>query len=109
MFFEQQYLAEIRAAALSRYFAATALVVSCLGLLGLAVFAGKRRFKEIGIRKVLGATDIELMIILSRDFLRPVAVSLFISLPLAYIVSTQWLSSFAYRIELHGGILLWVA
>lgn len=70
------------------------------GLFGLATFAAEKRFKEIGIRKVLGARAVQLMYMLSRDFMKPVFVSILISLPLAYLICVKWLASYAYLIEL---------
>lgn len=98
--FQQQYLTETRMAMLSRYFAMLAIIISCLGLYGLAVFAVEKRIKEVGIRKVLGATTIHLMCLLSLDFVKLVLIAVLISLPIAYLCCTNWLSSFAYRIEL---------
>ena len=98
--FQKQYLSETRMAVLSKYFAVLAVVISCLGLFGLARFAAEKRFKEIGIRKVLGARAVQLMYMLSRDFMKPVFVSILISLPLAYLICVNWLASYAYRIEL---------
>jgi len=98
--FQMQYLSESRMAVLSRYFAILAILISCLGLFGLATFAAEKRFKEIGIRKVLGASDLNLMYVLSGDFIRPVLISILISLPVAYLLCVTWLSSFVYRIDL---------
>ncbi|MHA4893273.1 ABC transporter permease [Pedobacter sp. PWIIR3] len=98
--FQRQYQSEIRMAVLSKYFAFLAIIISCLGLFGLTTFAAERRFKEIGVRKVLGATAGQLMYLLSRDFIKPVILSLWISLPVAYVLCMNWLSTFAYRIDL---------
>jgi putative ABC transport system permease protein len=99
--FQQQYKSDIRMAVLSKYFAFLAIVISCLGLFGLAAFAAEKRFKEIGIRKILGATALHLMYTLSRDFIKPVLISILVSFPIAYVLCRNWLSSFAYRIDLH--------
>lgn len=109
--FQQQYIAETRMSQISKYFAMIAIVISSLGLFGLVSFAAEKRFKEIGIRKVLGATVGELMFMLSRDFMKPVIISVFISMPIAYVVCTNWLANYAYRITLDwwlfavGGLL----
>eukprot|EP01133_Synstelium_polycarpum_P003002 gene3002-3450_t len=98
--FQAQYIAENRVSALSRYFAILAIVISCLGLFGLAAFTAERRVKEVGIRKVLGATEMNILYLLSKDFTRPVLIAIVIALPISYIASRDWLSTFAYRIDL---------
>lgn len=98
--FQAQYLAESRVAVLSRYFSALAVIISCLGLFGLATFTAERRLKEIGIRKVLGASEMSIVMILSKDFTKPVIGAILIALPLSYIMTKYWLNTFAYRIEL---------
>lgn len=98
--FQALYVAENKVAVLSRYFAALAIIISCLGLFGLAAFTAERRLKEIGIRKVLGASQLNVIYALSRDFSRPVIVAILIALPLSYIMTKYWLDSFAYRIDL---------
>lgn len=98
--FQDQYVAERRVAVLSRYFSALAVIISCLGLFGLATFTAERRLKEIGIRKVLGASEASLIMILSKDFTKPVIAAILIALPMSYIMTQYWLNTFAYRIEL---------
>lgn len=98
--FQAQYIAESRVAVLSRYFAIIAVLISCLGLFGLATFTAERRLKEIGIRKVLGASGFNLIYTLSKDFTRPVISAILIALPISYVLVRYWLNSFAYRIEL---------
>lgn len=98
--FQAQYVAENRVAVLSRYFAILAVVISCLGLFGLASFTAEKRFKEIGIRKILGATELNVMYILSRDFIKPVLLAIFIALPLGYMFGRNWLGGYAYSIDL---------
>lgn len=98
--FQQQYFAENRVSLLSRYFAALAIVISCLGLFGLASFTAERKLKEIGIRKVLGASEMGIIYSLSKDFIKPVLIAIVIALPLSYILTKQWLDTFAYRIDL---------
>ena len=100
------YAAEQRVASLSKYFAAIAILISCLGLLGLAAFTADRKKKEIGIRKVLGASAGNIMVLLTRDFTRLVLVSLLIGLPVSYFVISSWLNRFAYRIELNPWFFL---
>jgi len=98
--FQAQYIAENRVAVLSRYFAILAVVISCLGLFGLASFTAEKRFKEIGIRKILGATELNVMYILSKDFIKPVLLAIFIALPLGYMFGRNWLGGYAYSIDL---------
>ena len=94
------YAAERRVSILSKYFAGLAILISCLGLFGLAAFTAERRSKEIGIRKVMGSTDFEIIRLLSADYTKMVLSAIFISLPISYIMAKRWLSSFAFRIEL---------
>ncbi|WP_214071096.1 ABC transporter permease [Mucilaginibacter sp. dw_454] len=77
-----------------------AVLISCLGLLGLAAFTAKQRVKEIGIRKVLGATAANIALLLTKDFLRPVILSILVASPLAYYFMYRWLEGFAYRINI---------
>ena len=77
-----------------------AIIIACLGLFGMALFLINTRIKEIGIRKVLGAGETTIAAMLSRGFLKPVAISLLISLPLAWYVVSTWLEDFAYRVTL---------
>jgi ABC-type antimicrobial peptide transport system permease subunit len=98
--FQAQYVAEQRVALLSKYFAGIAIIISCLGLFGLAAFTAERRRKEIGIRKVLGSSDFGIVYLLSSDFTKLVLAAIVIALPVAYIIAKYWLDSFAYRINL---------
>ena len=95
------YAAERRVASLSGYFAGFAILISCLGLFGLATFTTERKKKEIGIRKVLGASVMQIIVLLTKDFSKLVLVSLLIGLPLAYAVAANWLSDFAYKIHIN--------
>ncbi len=98
--FQKQYAAEQRVATLSKYFAGFAILISCLGLFGLAAFTAERRLKEIGIRKALGSSVTNIIILLTGDFTRLVFVSIVIALPVSYLLVSIWLDRFAYRIEL---------
>jgi len=100
------YASERRVEVLSRYFASLAIIISCLGLFGLAAFTAQRRQKEIGIRKVVGATVSNVVFMLSKDFLRLVLVAVFVAFPIAWWLSSQWLNSFAYRIHIGTDIFL---
>ncbi len=98
--YQKMYTSENRIASLSNYFAGIAIIVSCLGLFGLAMFTTERRKKEIGIRKVLGASVLGIVRILTSDFTKTVVIAILISLPLSYWVAKNWLMSFAYAIGL---------
>ncbi|MFM9947320.1 MAG: ABC transporter permease [Saprospiraceae bacterium] len=98
--YQALYLSEQRISKLSRYFAGLAVLISCLGLFGLAAFTAEQRTKEIGIRKVLGASVASVVGLLSKEFLKLVFIALAIATPLAWFFMQKWLSGFAYRIEL---------
>lgn len=98
--YQQLYDSENKVAVLSKYFAAIAIIISCLGLFGLVSFNAHRRQKEIGIRKVLGATEAGIVALLSTDFTKPVLIAIAIAIPVSYFFAWKWLESFAYRIEL---------
>jgi len=85
---------------LFQIFAFLLIIISCLGLFGLATFAVERRTKEIGIRKVLGANTRLIVQLLSKDFLKLVVVALVIAIPLAYYGMQEWLNDYAYRVEM---------
>ena len=104
--YAQQYAAEQRVASLSRYFAGFAILISCLGLFGLAAFTADRKKKEIGIRKVLGATVSNIVLLLTKDFTRLVLISILIGLPVAFWVTSNWLERFEYRIELSAWLFI---
>jgi putative ABC transport system permease protein len=76
------------------------IFISCIGLFGLSVLAAQKRTKEIGIRKVLGASISGLTATLSKDFLKLVAIAMIIAMPAAWYLTHQWLQNYAYRIEL---------
>jgi len=94
------YAAEARWKDILSFGAAITIFISCIGLFGLSVFAAEKRVKEIGIRKVLGASVSGLAATLSMDFLRLVAIALLVAAPLAYIAAAQWLAAYPYRVTL---------
>lgn len=98
--YNNQYAAEKRVVVLSQYFAGIAILISCLGLLGLVTFSTEQRRKEIGIRKVNGASISEVLIMLNIDFLKWVAIAFIIATPIVYYTMNRWLQSFAYKIDL---------
>ncbi len=97
--FAQMYAAESRASRLLNGFTMLAIFIACLGLFGLATFTAEQRSKEIGIRKVLGATVTSIVGLLSKDFMQPVLIGLLLACPVAYYFMDQWLADFAYRID----------
>jgi putative ABC transport system permease protein len=98
--YQAQYASEEIIITLSKYFAALAILISCLGLLGLTAFAAEQRVKEIGIRRTLGASRRAIVYLLSVDFTKTVALSIVIGLPVSYLIANKWLNGFAYRIPL---------
>ncbi|MEM8927173.1 MAG: ABC transporter permease [Bacteroidota bacterium] len=104
--YQELYQSEQRVSTLSKYFAAMAILISCLGLFGLAAFSAERRRKEISIRKVLGQTVSQVMVMLSSEFMKLVLISIMIALPISYLLASNWLSQFAYRITLHAGYFI---
>ena len=104
--FDRQYRTEERFARLFSLFAGLATVIACLGLFGLASFTAQQRTKEIGVRKVLGATVSNLVVLLSKDFLTLVLLAFVVTVPLSYGLMERWLGTFAYRIEIGPGIFV---
>jgi putative ABC transport system permease protein len=98
--FEAAYRADRRTASLLGVFAGLAIFVACLGLLGLAALAARQRRHEIGVRKAVGASAEQIVGLLSKDFLRLIAVAIIVAVPVAYVALTRWLDTFAYHIEL---------
>jgi putative ABC transport system permease protein len=105
-FFNRQYRSEQRFGNLFLNFAILAIFISCLGLLGLASYSTLQRTKEIGIRKVMGASVSNIVNLLSIDFLKLVFISFVIAAPLAWFFMHQWLKDFAYRININWWIFL---
>jgi putative ABC transport system permease protein len=98
--YTKMYKSDQRTGSLFNIFAAIAIFISCLGLFGLATFTAERRFKEIGIRKVLGASVGQIIGLLSKDFLLLVLLSFLIAAPVAWFFMSRWLQDFVYRIDL---------
>jgi putative ABC transport system permease protein len=99
--FDMLYKAEVQAGKVITAFACLAVFIACLGLLGLASFTASQRTKEIGIRKVLGATTSGILVLLNKDFVKRVLVANLIAWPLAYYAMNKWLQNFAYRIRIN--------
>ncbi len=95
-----QYKGEQQMGAIFNVFALLAILISCLGLYGLSAFTTEQRFKEIGIRKVLGASSLKLVNMLSKDFLKLVLIAFVLAIPIAWYAMNQWLQEFAFHIEM---------
>ena len=98
--FHASYAAETRLASIVGYFTIIAILISCLGLFGLATFSAEQRTKEISVRKVLGASTSGIVTLLSKDFIKLVAVAIVIASPLAWFIMDKWLQDFAYRTDI---------
>ncbi|MCL4639508.1 MAG: ABC transporter permease [Olivibacter sp.] len=99
--FNEKFKSEMLLQKLGSIFAVLSIIISCLGLFGLAAFTAERRTKELGIRKVLGASISSLISLLNREFVILVLISCLVSFPLAWWVMNDWLDNFAYRTDLH--------
>lgn len=98
--FDKVYRSESRIGKIFSIFSGLCILIACLGLFGLAAFTVERRVKEIGIRKVLGASTISLVSLLSKDFLKLVIVALVIAIPLAWYFMQNWMANFAYQTQI---------
>jgi ABC-type antimicrobial peptide transport system permease subunit len=99
---EKLYRSEQRMGLLFNTFSLLAIFISCLGLSGLAAFTAEQRTKEIGVRKVLGATVSGIVAMLSKGFVRLVLIATLIATPISYYFMDHWLQDFAYRISISG-------
>lgn len=104
--YSEKFAAEERIASLARVFTILAILISCLGLFGLASFVAEQRNKEIGVRKILGATVTNLWLLLSKDFIWLVIIALLIASPLAYYFMQGWIEKFAYRTKISAWIFI---
>ncbi|GAB3510344.1 ABC transporter permease [Spirosoma knui] len=104
--FDRLYARERTQQTLFSIFAGVAILISCLGLFGLSMFMAEQRTKEIGIRKVLGASEISLVTLFSKDFMRLVVIALVIASPVAWYAMHNWLNGFAYRTDIHWWVFL---
>jgi ABC-type antimicrobial peptide transport system permease subunit len=110
------YQSEEKESVLSNFMAIVAIIISCLGLFGLAAFTAERRIKEIGIRKILGASRLVIVRLLTGSFTKTVIISIIIALPIGYFLADSWLQNFAYTVDLSwwyfavaGGMALLIA
>jgi putative ABC transport system permease protein len=107
--YASKFRAEERVGQLAGLFSILAILISCLGLFGLTSFVAEQRTKEIGIRKILGASIGQVWKMLSKDFLLLVVVASVVAAPVAFYFMNNWLQSYAYRIKISGWIFLWAA
>ena len=112
-FVDEQYAAlyanEERISGIFIGFASLAIIIACLGLLGLVSFSAAQKTKEIGIRKVLGASLTGIVLLITKDFTRLIIVSIVLGAPLSYYLMTQWLNEFAYKTEIGIGPVVWAS
>ena len=101
------YKTEMTISKLSSLFATLAIVISCLGLLGLSMFSAEQRIKEIGVRKVLGASVSQIVAMFYTEFAKLIIIAFLIAAPLAWYYMNSWLQGFAYKAPLNGGYFCW--
>ncbi len=114
--FQKNYQSDARTSRIVNTFTIISILISCLGLFGLAAFAAQQRTKEIGVRKVLGASVTSIVTLLSKDFLKLVLIAIVIASPIAWYAMNAWLADFAYKIDiswwvfaLAGGLAVGIA
>ncbi|MDB5000414.1 MAG: transporter permease, partial [Mucilaginibacter sp.] len=100
------YQQENQLALVYKIFAIIAIFISCLGLYGLVSFMAVQRTKEVGVRKVLGASVFSIVFLFSKEFMILIVISFVIAMPAAWYMMTEWLQNFAYRIPLTGGVFV---
>ena len=103
---DQHYQAEVHIGQVFRSFSLLAIFIACLGLLGLVAYTAQQRTREIGVRKVLGASASRIVLLLLKEFVVLIAVAFVVAVPIAYFSMNYWLKNFAYRIEISWGIFL---
>ena len=102
--YNKLYSAELRLGKVMNLFSTVAIILACLGLFGLSSYTAQQRFKEIGIRKVLGASVSSIVIALSKDFIKLSLIAIVIAFPVAWWAMTKWLQDFVYRTDMTWGI-----
>jgi putative ABC transport system permease protein len=103
---QKQYDEDRKVSSIIMSFTFIAMFISCLGLYGLSTYMAERRFKEIGVRKVMGASVNQIVGLMSKEFVKLVVVAFLISVPLAWFVMDKWLQGFAYRISIDAVIFV---
>lgn len=107
--YDQLYRSDETVGRLAAAFSLLAVLISCMGLLGLAAFTAEKRTQEIGVRKVLGASAAQIALLLSKDFLKWVILAIVIASPLGWWASHRWLESFAYHVGVHADVFILAA
>jgi putative ABC transport system permease protein len=102
------YQEDLRRQKILIWSALAAIFIACMGLFGLATYASEQRIKEIGVRKVLGASVTSIATLLSKDFIKLVIISIIVASPIAYLLMSKWLQEFAYHIEIRWWMFLLV-
>ncbi|MDX1941608.1 MAG: ABC transporter permease [Saprospiraceae bacterium] len=105
-FFNKQYQSDIQFSRVFSSFSMLAILIACLGLQGLASYSVLQRTKEIGIRKILGASGLNIVRLISKDFLKLVAVAIILAVPVAWYLMNNWLDTFAYRIQIQWWVFV---
>lgn len=103
---EESYGAERKTGELLTFFTILAILIGCSGLYALSAYEGEQRIKELGIRKIMGASARQLLFLLSKDFLKLIVISLFVAMPLAYFLGNIWLGTYAYRVSWSADIFI---
>ena len=107
--FDLLYRKDIQQQAILTVFAGLAIFIACLGLFGLASFTAAKRTKEIGVRKVIGSSTFNIVVLLSKDLLKPVLIAMLIAIPAGYYLMNNWLQNYAYRIPIYWWIFVLAA
>lgn len=107
--FDEQYQREEKGELLLKWFSALIILLSCLGVFGLVAFTAEQRTKEIGVRKVLGASVVQIITLLSKDFLVLVLIAVVVASPIAWYAMNWWLQRFAYKIAIDGWVFVWAS
>ncbi|UCE07810.1 MAG: ABC transporter permease [bacterium] len=105
--YENLYLSETRMGTIMNYFSLLAIIISCLGLFALATYAAERKTREIGIRKILGSSVVNIVILLTKEFTKLVIIANIIAWPIGYYFMNKWLQDFAYRVNFGIEIFVW--
>lgn len=104
--FNQMYRSEMRTGKITAVFSSLAIFIACLGLFGLAAFTAEQRTKEVGVRKVLGASTADVVLLFFKDFSKLIVMAFFLAVPLSWWVMSTWLQAFAYRTSIGFGVFL---
>lgn len=104
--FQQDYESDIKTGKMANWFTVLIIIIACLGLYGLSAYTTEMRIKEVGIRKILGASVASLLMLLSRNFLLLITIAYLIAVPVAYFTMRKWLDNFVYHIDIGFSIFL---